>query len=192
MLERFFISKVRVKILRLFLEEQHSAYHVRDIVRKTQEEINAVRRELINLENAGLFSKEAKFNRLYYSLNADYPLYDELRAMIYKEYGLGGSLLKEKDNLGSISYAVIGSLYLRNDPMNPNELDLLVIGSGIQMERLGILVKTIELDKQREINYTVLTDEQFEAQKKHMESYLNSFIAKKKLFIIGSEDSFLS
>ncbi len=192
MLESFFISKVRVKILRLYLEHQQNSFHVRDIVRQTKEEINAVRRELINLEKAGLFRREPKFNRVYYVLNENYPLLSELRAMIFKEFGLGGSIIKERENLGNVTFAVLSSLYIHNKPMDQSELDLLIVGDQVAMERLNIIVKTAELDNQREINYAVLSSDQFELQMKRREGYLKNFLDKSKLFLIGNEDEFLT
>ncbi|MBI5619863.1 transcriptional regulator, partial [Candidatus Gottesmanbacteria bacterium] len=50
MLEDLIISRVRVKILTLFLSHPGVIFHVRDIVRKIGEEINAVRRELSHME----------------------------------------------------------------------------------------------------------------------------------------------
>ena len=61
-------SKVRIKILELFLADLEEMYHVRGIVRETKEEINAVRRELQRLEKAGILKKEPRGNRLYYWL----------------------------------------------------------------------------------------------------------------------------
>ena len=52
MLKNLFISKVRISILTVFLSNINTPYHVRGLVRMLDEEINAVRRELINLENA--------------------------------------------------------------------------------------------------------------------------------------------
>lgn len=192
MIEHFFISKVRIKILRLYMENQGKSYHVRDIVRQVKEEINAVRRELINLEKAGLFTKEPKFNRVYYSIKIDYPLYDALRIMITKEFGLGGSIIREKEQLGEINYAVLSAQYISNAPMNPQELDLLIIGDSVNMERLNLLVKTVELDTRREINYTVMTQTQFDQQKKRREGFMKNLLDKSKVFLIGSEDTFLS
>jgi hypothetical protein len=192
MIEHFFISKVRVKILKLYLQDQHQSFHVREIVRQTKEEINAVRRELINMEKAGLFTKEPKFNRVYYILNKNYPIFPELRAIIFKEFGLGGSIIRERENLGGVTFAILSSQYLNNEPMSPTELDLLVIGDTVNMDRLSILVKTIELDTSREINYTVLTTAQFTQQKQRREGYLKNLLDKAKLVLIGSEDDFLS
>ena len=72
------ISRVRVKMLSLFLSHPGTIFHVRDIVRKVDEEINAVRRELAHMEKAGMVSKEARANRLFYTFRKDYPLYFHL------------------------------------------------------------------------------------------------------------------
>ena len=67
MLEDIIISRVRVKILTLFLSHPGTIFHVRDIVRKVDEEINAVRRELAHMEAAGMVSKEQRANRLFFT-----------------------------------------------------------------------------------------------------------------------------
>ena len=60
-LEDIVISRVRVKILTLFMTHPGQMFHVREIVRRTEEEINAVRRELAHMEKKGMVSKERPF-----------------------------------------------------------------------------------------------------------------------------------
>jgi len=68
MLEELFISRVRVKILQLFLSSTDALFHVREIVRRVSEEINAVRRELARMEKYGMASSEWRANRRLYRL----------------------------------------------------------------------------------------------------------------------------
>ncbi len=63
MLKDLITSKTRVKLLLLFLDDPGSMYHVREIVRRVSEEINAVRRELILLEKKGILQREPRANR---------------------------------------------------------------------------------------------------------------------------------
>ena len=72
MLIDILISKVRVKILELFLGNPGQSYHVREIVRRVGEEINAVRRELARLEMTGFLQSEWRANRRYYSVKRDF------------------------------------------------------------------------------------------------------------------------
>ena len=101
MLKDLIISRVRVKILQLFFLAPGEIYHVREIVRRTDEEINAVRRELAHLEQKGLMSKERRANRLFYMLRRDYPLYYDLLELIVKTSGMGGEIIKNKSKMGS-------------------------------------------------------------------------------------------
>ena len=65
MLKDIFISKTRVKLLETFLTDPTQMYHVRDLVRRTEEEINAVRRELARMERGGIVKKETPGNPPY-------------------------------------------------------------------------------------------------------------------------------
>ena len=44
MLADFITSKSRIKLLQVFLVSPYEMYHVRELVRRTNDEINAVRR----------------------------------------------------------------------------------------------------------------------------------------------------
>ena len=79
MLEELFVSRVRVKILQLFLTSpKDSLFHVREIVRRVSEEINAVRRELGRMEKFGMATSEWRANRRLYRFKKDYIFYREL------------------------------------------------------------------------------------------------------------------
>ncbi len=95
MLEKLFTSKTRVKLLNLFLLNPETELYVREIARKTNENTNAIRRELQNLEDIGLLLSEKKGNLKYYSINKKMPLYIELKNIILKTGGVGRILSEE-------------------------------------------------------------------------------------------------
>src|SRR4030043_1227887 len=113
MLIDILISKVRVKIIELFLGSPNSAYHVREIVRRVDEEINAVRRELSRLEKTGLLQSEWRANRRFYFLKRDYIFYSELLSIVNKNVGLGGAVIKNKEKLGKIKNAFFQTRFIR-------------------------------------------------------------------------------
>ncbi len=51
-----------------------------------------VRRELIKLNKEGIFQSERQGNLVYYSVNKSYPLYEEIKSMVFKTVGVEGSL----------------------------------------------------------------------------------------------------
>ena len=95
MLKNLFISKVRISILTVFLSNINTPYHVRGLVRMLDEEINAVRRELINLENAGILKSKKEGNKLVCRVNKECPIIWELRSIFYKESDLGKAIISK-------------------------------------------------------------------------------------------------
>jgi predicted transcriptional regulator len=87
MLESLFSSRVRVRLLEVFMTDPGVQRHSRELARLTGERQNAVWRELKNLEEAGLLQSKAEGNRREYCVSKAYPLYPELRRLILKALG---------------------------------------------------------------------------------------------------------
>jgi len=148
LLEDLIISRVRVKMLSLFLNNPSTIYHVREIVRQVGEEINAVRRELAHLEKGGMLAKEQRANRLFYRFRKEYPLYFELMELVGKTTGLGWDIVKNKVKLGKIKYAMLSGRYLRGLPhKSSSDVDLLIVGSVVLPE-LSNMVKGEEVRRE--------------------------------------------
>jgi len=189
-LRDLFISKVRVKLLQAFFDDPNELYYVRQLVRKTREEINAVRRELEHLEKAGLLKKEPRGNRLYYWLNKNSLFYDDLASMVTKTVGLGKEILKNRVKLGKISYAFISGKFVKRISRREDEVDLLVVGD-IVMPELAALVKAEETRRKQEINYTVMANEEFAFRKRRRDPFLLGILNNTKIIIIGDEEKLL-
>lgn len=188
MLEDLIISRVRVKILTLFLSHPGTIFHVRDIVRKTSEEINAVRRELSHMESAGMVTKEQRANRLFYAFRRDYPLYYELLELVGKTSGLGWDIIKNRAKLGKIKFAMISGRFLRGLPKRDHtDVDILVVGTVVLPE-LAQLVKAEEVRRERELNYTVMTEEEFVFRKRRRDPFVLSILAGSRLMVVGDEE----
>lgn len=187
MLNDILISKVRVKVLELFLGNPQETYHVREIVRRVEEEINAVRRELSRLEKVGLLASEWRANRRYYSTRRDFILYSEFLSIINKGVGLGGGIIKNRAKLGKIRYAMISSSFVRGKPYTPNEIDLFVVGT-IVLPELGAIIKEEEARRNREINFTPMTEEEFNFRKNRRDPFVMSILSKPRVMLIGDEE----
>jgi len=182
------ISRVRVKMLSLFLSHPGTIFHVRDIVRKIDEEINAVRRELAHMEKAGMVSKEARANRLFYTFRKDYPLYFELIELVGKTNGLGWDIQKQKAKLGKIKFAMLSGRFLRGlKKKGSTDVDLLVVGTVVLPE-LSQIVKLEETKRGSELNYTVMTEEEFLFRKRRRDPFVLSILTGSRTMLIGDEE----
>jgi len=188
LLEDIIISRVRVKMLQLFLSHPGTIFHVRDIVRKIGEEINAVRRELAHMEEAGMVSKEPRANRLFYTFRKEYPLYYELLELVGKTSGLGFDILKHKAKLGKLKFVMMSGRYLRGrERKSPTDVDMLIVGSVVLAE-LGQLVKAEEVRRERELNYTVMSEEEFAFRKRRRDPFVLSILSGSRVMIVGDEE----
>ena len=91
-------------------------FYIRQLTRLTGEQINAVRRELERLDKLGAVRKEARANRIYYQMRRDYLFYDELLRMVAKTTGLGGAIIKNRNKIGKVKYAMISGKLIKNKP----------------------------------------------------------------------------
>lgn len=187
MLADLIISQVRLKTLNLFFENPKVSYHVRDLVRTLHEEINAVRRELAFLEKKGILKKEPRGNRIYYSVRRDYPFYFDLLEIVAKTTHLAAEILKFKNKLGKIKFAMISGSFVRGEPYDDKKVDLLIIGQVVLPE-LDILVKNEQLRRNREMNFTVMSEEEFKFRKERNDPFILNILLGSRVMIIGDEE----
>lgn len=191
MLDDLIISKTRVKLLELFLTNPGRIFHVRELVRKVDEEINAVRRELAHLEQKGIVTKEPRGNRLYYAMRKDYPIYFELMEIFAKTRGLGSAILQNRQKLGRIRYVTFAGRFARRLPKHdPEQVDVLVVGEVVLPE-LALLIRAEEARRGEEINYTVMTEDEFSFRKKRRDPFIVSILSGSRVMISGDEEDLL-
>ncbi len=184
-------SKTRVKVLSLFLEFPSEMFHVREVVRRVEEEINAVRRELIYLEKNGILKREPRVNRVYYYLDKSYPFYFDLLNVYAKTIGIGADIIKNRIKLGKIKFAMLSGKFARGLRDNPEEVDLLLVGT-IVVPELSVVVRAEEAKRKHEINYTVMTEEEFVFRKKRRDPFITSIIYGSRVMLIGDEEALIS
>jgi len=181
-------SKTRIKVIELFFANVKEMYHVRGVVRAVKEEINAVRRELARLEGSGVLSKEARGNRVYYFVRREYPFYDDLLSLAAKTQTLGGQIIENRKKLGKVSYVMFSGRFVeRKDRKKDDEVEILVIGDIILPE-LAMLIRKEETVRGKEINYTVMSREEYDFRKKRRDPFLQGILAGSRVMIIGNEE----
>lgn len=189
-LQDFMISRVRVKMFELFFSNISEMYYVREITRKTREEINAVRRELDRMLDAGILKSEQRGNRLYYFLNQRYIYYQELQQMVAKSVGLGKKVRKYRRKLGSVSFVMFSAKFIQRLQPRQGDVDLLVVGDVVLPE-LEAMIKEEEKTIGREINYAVFSDEEFEFRKTRRDPFIMDVLYSSRVMVIGSEADFV-
>lgn len=187
MLEHLIISRVRMKILSLFFLNPDKKYHLREIQRQTNEAMNAIRREMQHLQDSGFASAEARGNRKYYTMRHDNPFYFDLIELINKSEGLGKALLAKKAKLGKVRFIMLSGNYVRGVKHSQQDVDLLIVGHVVLPEVLQVL-KQEEQRRGSEINYTVMTEDEFKFRKQRKDPFVERILKGSRVMIIGDEE----
>lgn len=190
MLKQLFISKTRINILKLFLTHPQKVFHVREISRQVGAEINAVRRELLRLAKIKFLKCYKSGNRVIYALCQDFIFNNELLAMLAKEIGLGGKIIKEEKNLGRIKFAALRLAFVKGKAASSSQVDLFVVGENINVPLLASLIKEEQHKRGYEINYTVLSNQEFAFRKKRKDAFVLNFLMRPKIMVVGDEEDF--
>lgn len=188
-LQDIMISKTRVKMLELFFLNSEEMFYVRQISRRTKEQVNAVRRELDRLLGAGMLKSEERGNRLYYYLNKNYPYYQEFLQMIVKSTGLGRKIRHNRRKLGSLEFVMFSGKYVSKTAPAKDEVDMLFVGDLVLSE-LTALIKEDEERLGREINFAVFSIEEFEFRKTRRDPFVLDILYGSRVMVIGSEVEF--
>ncbi|QQS38878.1 hypothetical protein IPM62_05880 [Candidatus Woesebacteria bacterium] len=184
-------SRVRVKLIELFLSDVTEIYHVRGITRETGEEINAVRRELDRLEDIGLIKNENRGNRLYYWVRKDYPYFGDLLSIVAKSKGIGKDIIENKNKVGNLSFVMFSGKFVRRKKRKrEDEVDILVVGNVVLPE-IAALIRKEESTRGFEINYTVMSRDEFTFRKKRRDPFLLGILAESRVMIIGDEEDLI-
>lgn len=161
--EKLFGSKTRAKLLKLFFENPEKSFYVREMTRVIEEQINSVRRELLNLESVGVIKNETFDNKVYYSVNTKHPFYRPLVDMFSKRV----EVVREKDVKASSWEEFIRPVknYLRglvvtNRLPGQYGLDLLIVGDD-RTKKLSRWAELVEKKMGKPLNYAIFSSDDF-------------------------------
>ena len=193
MLEHLFGSTTRLKLLRLFFNNPERSYFVRELSRVIDIQLNAVRRELANLEEFGVVKQvafgEAKEEEVgterskYYQLNSQFFLNEELSALLTKT-----QLLEErnfidliKKRCGNIKTMILTGFFTQADVGT----DMLLVGE-VKPVPLAKAIRDFEKFLNRPIRYTVMDEKEFLERREIGDKFLYSIFESKH--VLGTDE----
>ena len=185
-LNRLFSSKLRIKLLDVFLSSPDARFYIRELERKIKEEAKNVSRELKNLEALGLLISEKQGNLKYYSVNENFFLYPELKAIIFKTTGVQGILKEALERLKGIETAFIYGTYATGKESESSDVDIMVIGKP-DLTELNEVISNLEEKLNREINYMCFDQEEFKERRKAGDAFINEVLSGEKIMLKGTE-----
>jgi hypothetical protein len=213
MLETLFGSKTRVQLLRSFLLEPKKKYYIRQLSRQLDIQLNAIRRELENLENFGLLKSEKSSEKSQDGEDVFAEEPDKGKCSNNSK-NIDRSIVQEKKfyrvNTDFILFEELRALILKSQVLNEKKylekllkigkvqlmvlcgifvndfdspIDILIVG-GNNRNRIVDQIRDMEREVGREINFTIMDMEEFKYRRDMTDVFLYSILEGKKIKLI--------
>lgn len=196
MLENLFGSKTRAKLLNLFFKNTRGCYYIRQLARETKENVNSIRREIINLEKMGVIRQvlpdkmdlplveqdsEQEEKKKYYQANRDFILFEELRDLLVKSRLLVDRRALEKfKSIDDLKLLVLTGSFVNDDHVRT---DLLAVGN-MDKGKVKKMIESMEKNFDKPVRYTILTPKEFNTRNAMTDKFLFEIMEGRKIVVI--------
>jgi len=158
-LSRLFGSAARLKLLRLFLFNDDTAFSSADAAFRAKVSKEAARKEISVLSAAGVIRKRAGGQGVAYTASRKFPHYDALQQFLRTTTNLSDAdLVNTLKKAGSLRLVVLSGLFTG---AIETKVDLLVVGDKLEDKPLEAAVRTLEAELGRELCFASFSTEEF-------------------------------
>jgi len=179
-------TKVQQRVLGVLFANPNRSFYANEIISLAESGTGAVQRELTRLEASGLVTVTRIGNQKHYQANEAAPVYEELRGLALKTFGLADVLRSALEPLSDkISVAfVYGSVAKRQDTAT-SDIDLMVISNTLTYADIFTAIEETTSRLGRPVNPTVYSRDGFDKRINKGNAFLKRIWAQPKLWVIG-------
>ena len=180
-------SKARQRLLAYYFTNPAARHHLRDLADRLSIDPSNLSREMRRLERDGLFRSEVRGRQKYFRLNRDYSLYGEVRSIVAKTIGAVPLIAQSIKATEGIEEAYLYGSFARNQQDAASDIDVLVIGTP-RGEALAEAMRKVERQLGREVNYTVLSRNEFESRRTRKDAFLESVWRHRRVPLVAPHE----
>lgn len=158
-LSRLFGSAARLKLLRLFLFNDDSAFTLADAAFRTKTQKTPARKELNVLLAAGIVKKKSGQGVAQYCANRKFQHYRALQEFLRDATDVTDTdLVNTLKKAGSLRAVILSGLFTG---AIETKVDLLVVGDKLEDKHLEAAIRTLEAELGRELRFAAFSTEEF-------------------------------
>lgn len=159
-LEILFNSRARIKVLKFMFRNYPVNIEIKELSKRTQEPLELIRKEIKDMSKIGLI-KNISGN--YYALNNGFEFFNELKNLILKSSPAEKSkMIKKISGLGQVKLAIISGVFLNGRGGGDSEVDLFLVGSNLNRDKLRLFLKSLEAEVGKELRFGLMEKDEFE------------------------------
>lgn len=186
-------SGVQQRLLALIFGQPDRSFYTNELLRLTGTGRGALQRELERLASSGLITLHAIGNQKHYQANRAAPIFDELRGIVLKTFGLSDVLraaLADLDDRIRAAF-VFGSVAKGTDTA-ASDIDVLVVAEDLAYGELFERLAAAEATLGRKVNPTLYSPAELARKQRDDNHFVTRVMAQPKLFLKGGEDDLIS
>ncbi|MCX5991385.1 MAG: nucleotidyltransferase domain-containing protein [Chloroflexi bacterium] len=180
-------GKTRQAVLAFLYGQTDSSFYTKQILDAVKTGRGTVQRELKNLTDTGIISREVQGRQVYYRANKSCPIYAELKSIVTKTFGVADVL---RQSLGpaarKIQVAFIFGSIASGAEQRTSDIDMMVIGKTTFSEIVS-LISPSQKTLGREVNPVVYPTSEFKQKMRENHHFLKIVLEGDKIFLIGDE-----
>ncbi|TWT44525.1 hypothetical protein RAS1_09400 [Phycisphaerae bacterium RAS1] len=181
----------RQAVLRLLYGHVEERFYQRQIVRELGLGYGAVQRELGRLAACGILKRIVEGRQTYFQANPECPVFDELRGLMRKTFGVADVLRAALAPLANqIRVAFIFGSVAKAREQSESDVDVMVIGDALKPSDVYAAVRPAHAQLRREVNAKVYHSHEFRRKLTDGQQFVTRVAEGPKIFLIGDEREF--
>ncbi len=181
-------AKVQQRVLGVLFGNPRRSFYANEVIGLARSGTGAVQRELARLEASGLVTVTRVGKQKHYQANAGSPVFEELRALVLKTFGLAdvlGAALAPVSR--SISAAFVYGSIAKGQDTAASDIDLMVISDRLTYADLFATVEEASARLGRKVAPTIYSPKELSKRVKQDNAFVTRVLAQPKLWLIGDE-----
>ena len=147
---------------------------------------SSLQREIASLVNSDLLISRKDGKRIYYRINQNCPIVEELQAIFVKTSGIADVIRSCLKRFGDkIEIAFVYGSVARTEELSTSDVDLMIIGD-VGLADLAPGLRRAEKTLGREVNPTIYSPHEFLQRNKERDSFVTTVMSDSKIFLKGS------
>ncbi len=184
----FMFSPYKRQVLAVLFLRPDEQFHVRELERMTGVSAGSLHRELKAMAQSGLLLREKIGNQVFYRVNTECSIYEELAAIFRKTMGLTSLLQDALADLGDkIEVAFVFGSMASGRQTAGSDLDICVLGE-VSLREVVKALSPVKEALRREINPVVMTPEKFSDQARRKDRFVTRVLSEPILFVKANRD----
>ena len=177
------------KVLGLLFIQADRQFHVNEMLRLTGAGKGALQRELARLESAGLVWVTQLGNQKRYQANREAPIFEELRGILLKTFGLASVLREALSPVADRVRAafVFGSIAKGSDHA-VSDVDVLVISDVLSYGDVLAALEPAEARLGRKVNPAIYTLADWRRRRMENNAFVSRVMVGAKIWLLGDEN----